>query len=78
MQQLENVNPELIRQNFLAWYIKDEITKRWLTLSEVAERSATTQPNLSNALNWTKLFSRNYFIKVMKGLWLTTPERSIE
>lgn len=64
------INPKVVRSSYIGKTLKDLFEEKGLSVSEVALKIWTSQPNLSNALNWKKVFSDKFFTKVWKVIWL--------
>lgn len=68
------LNPKIVRSSYIWKYFKDIFEERWLNISEIAKQIWTSQPNLSNALNWKKVFSDKFFNKLWINIWLKQEE----
>ena len=69
-------NPNIIRSNYIWNIIKNIISEKWYTITEVADKIWITQPALSRALNWSVVWSDNLFSKIMK--WTNISDKEIK
>ena len=65
------IDSKTARSAYLWHTYKELIEEHAFNISEIAEKMWTSQPNLSNALNWKKSFSDKFFTKIWKAIWLT-------
>lgn len=68
------INPKIVKSSYIWKHFKDIFEDKKLSISEVSEKMWTSQPNLSNALNWKKVFSDKFFIKLWNTIWLKAYE----
>ncbi len=68
------IDPKIARTSYLWHTYKTLLANNEYNISEIAEKMWTSQPNLSNALNWKKSFSDKFFTKIWKAIWLTDRE----
>lgn len=68
------LNPKIIRSSYIWKYFKDIFEENSLSISDIAIKMWTSQPNLSNALNGKKVFSDKFFTKLWNTIWLKDSE----
>lgn len=69
-----NLDPNLVRSAFLWLRIKKILNDKWITVTELSEKSWITRPSLTNVLNWKKSWSDELFKSAMKAIPLTSIE----
>ena len=68
------INPKLVRGGYIWARLKKIIEERWILITDIAEKSNSTQPSISNALNGKKAVSDDFFRRVAEAIPLTEPE----
>lgn len=69
-----NISSTLVRSGFLWLKIKKILNEKWITVTELAEKSWITRPSLTNVLNWKKSWSDDLFRTAMEAIPLTETE----
>ena len=68
------INPKLVRGGYIWARLKKIIEERWILITDIAEKSNSTQPSISNALNGKKAVSDDFFRRVAEAIPLTETE----
>lgn len=67
-------NIDYLRSVFLWKSFKKIIEEKNITITKIAENMNTSQPAISNVLNWKKYASDAFFTKIAKAIPLTESE----
>lgn len=67
-------NSDYLRSVFLWKSFKKIIEEKNITITKIAENMNTSQPAISNVLNWKKYASDTFFTKIAKAIPLTESE----
>lgn len=68
------IKPELVRSSYIWTILKDEISKKWLTITEVANKIWSSRPTINNMLNWRTSWTDSTYEKIMVWIWMTQLE----